>query len=265
MVAPWKALSTLGVAGALLLLLGADGDGCGGGAAGTTSQTPPPAAVRVDFAALSDFYAAPFPSEHRRRADGTIDLASFPNPALVGLVDKIAAIVGADADGFGATSGVYFSLDAPLDPATLPDMRGTLTAEAPVFLVSVDEASVDVGTRYPVKPYFEADGGPFGATNQLTLLPYQGVALRPGTLYAAVVRRSVHDAKGNPLGTPDALQKLFDGGTPEGMSNAAAKSYHTAIDWLAAHGVPKSDIAALAVYRTGHPTATFEKVKDAAL
>ena len=49
MVAPWKALSTLGVAGALLLLLGADGDGCGGGssgtggAAGTTSQTPPPA------------------------------------------------------------------------------------------------------------------------------------------------------------------------------------------------------------------------------
>ncbi len=271
MVAPWKALSTLGVAGALLLLLGADGDGCGGGSsgtggsAGTTSQTPPPAAVRVDFAALSDFYAAPFPSEHRRRADGTIDLASFPNPALVGLVDKIAAIVGADADGFGATSGVYFSLDAPLDPATLPDMRGTLTEDAPVFLVSVDEASVDVGTRYPVKPYFEADGGPFGATNQLTLLPYQGVALRPGTLYAAVVRRSVHDAKGNPLRTPDALQELFDGGTPEGMSDAAAKSYHTAIDWLAAHGVPKTDIAALAVYRTGHPTATFEKVKDAAL
>ncbi len=268
---PWKALSTLSTAGALLLLLGADGDGCGGGTSGTggtggtTTETPPPAAVRVDFAALSDFYAAPFPSEHRRRADGTIDISSFPNPTLVGLVDRIAEITAADADGFGATSGVYFSLSAPLDRGTLPDMRGTLSKDAPVFLVSVDEASVDVGTRYPVKVEFEEDGGPFGATNQLTVLPYQGVPLRPGTLYAAVVRRSVHDAKGHPLATPDALQKLFDGGTPDGMSDAAAKSYLTAVDWLAAHGVPSSDIAALAVYRTGHPTATFEKVKDAIL
>ncbi|MFO0587213.1 MAG: hypothetical protein U0441_06735 [Polyangiaceae bacterium] len=258
------------MAGALLLLMGANGDGCSGGdtgAGGSGGKTvaAPPTMVRADFGALSDFYGAPFPSEHRRRADGTIDIQSFPNPEAVGLVDKIAKIAAADSDGFGATSGVYFSLTGLLDSASLPDMRGSLKDDASVFLVSVDETSPDVGVRYPIKTEFEADGGPFGAVNQLTVLPYQGVPLRPETLYAAVIRRSVRDASGNALGPSDSLQALLDGKVPQGLGDAAAKSYQTAISWLGAHGVPAKEIAGLAVYRTGAPTAAFAKVKDAIL
>lgn len=255
----WKTFSTVSVATAVLLLLGADGDGCGG------APVVPPAMtrVRLDFASTSDFYAAPFPSEHRRRSDGTIDVGAFPNANGIGLVDQIVQIVGADADGFGTTSGVYFSLTGALDPASLPDVRGSLGADATVFLVSVDDAAPDVGTRYPLKVGFELDGGPFGAPNLLTALPYQGVPLRPETLYAAVVRRSARDAKGAQLGAAPELTRLMQGTVPDGMSAEAATRYRTALAWLGAHGTPVSDIAGLSVFRTGNPTGTFEKVKDA--
>lgn len=271
MAAVRKTLSTLSVAGVLFLLLGANGDGCGGGPSGTggtagTGGSPSaPAAVRMEMGNGADFYASPFPSEHRRGADGHIDMSGFPNPGKIGLVDSIGAIAAADADGFGATSGVYFSLSAPLDPASLPTMRQTTKEGSAVFLVSVDEKSVDEGTLYPIEVDFQEDGGPFGAENLLTLLPYQGVPLRPGTLYAAVVRRTVLDAKGASLGASDVVQSLAAGGKPDGMSDAAAESYTTALDWLLAHGVAPKDIAALAVYRTGHPTDAFDAVTTAAL
>jgi len=256
MSAHWKTFSTVLGAGAVLLLLGANGDGCGG------SPAPAATAIRHDFAATSDFYAAPFPSEHRRKADGTIDMSRFPNPASIGLVDQIVQVVGADADGFGTTSAVYFSLTGKLDPTSLPDYRGSLASDASVFLVSVDEGAPDAGTRYPVKVGFEADGGPFGAPNLLALLPYQGVALRPGTLYAAVVRRTVRDAKGAQLGAATEIQRLAQGVVPAGMDAQAATRYRTALTWLAENGIAAGDIAGLSVFRTGNPTATFAKVAE---
>jgi hypothetical protein len=218
--------------------------------------------VLVDYASISDFYAAPFPSEHRRKADGHIDLTGFPNPSSVALVDEIAKIAAADSDGFGATSGIFFQLSDGLDPTSLPDMRTSLTADSPVLLVSVDESSPDAGMLYPIKADFQEDGGPFGAPNLLTLLPYQGVPLRPGGLYAAVVRRTVRGSDGLPLGPSDVVAKLAAGGAVFGMSSAAAASYKTALDWLSKHGVSPGDIAAIAVFRTGNPTVAFGKVKD---
>ncbi|MEZ4293561.1 MAG: hypothetical protein R3B70_01195 [Polyangiaceae bacterium] len=255
-----RKLSTFCAALGALILLGADGDGCSGSATVVPEQGT---TVRMDMAAATDFYAAPFPSEHRRRADGTIEMGSFPNPNGIELVTKIADIVGHDADGFGTTSGIYFSLTDALDPASLPvDMRASTAEGAGVFLVSVDAEAPDFGQRYPVKVGFEVDGGPFGAPNLLAMLPYQGVPLRPGTLYAAVVRTSVHDAAGKELSASRVVQRIAAGLSPEGMSDASVSAYRQAIVALAKQGVSSGDVAGLSVFRTGHPDEQFGRVVE---
>ena len=153
-----RSLSTIGGASALLLLLGADGGGCGGGAAPAPVSTG--TTIRHELGATNDFYAAPFPNEMRRRADGSVDMSGFPNPNGIALVDQLLGILNADSNGFGMTSAVYFSTTAPLDPSTLPDMRKSTQPDAPVFLMSVDPDAPDFGARYPIQVGFQADGGP---------------------------------------------------------------------------------------------------------
>jgi hypothetical protein len=208
----------------------------------------------------SEFYAAPFPSEHRRKPDGHLDLAGFPNPDNISLVSQILKIVETDADGFGTSSGVFFTLTDAIDPGSLPGLRDTLSTSSPVLLMSVDPKAPDAGQLYPVRVDFQADGGPFGAPNLLAVLPYQGIPLRPGTLYAAVVQRSVRDAAGKPLAVAPAVDVLARGGTPAGMSEQAASDYRSAMDRLAAADVVPQEIAGLAVFRTGNPTESFARV-----
>lgn len=255
-----KKFSTVGIAGAVLLLLGASGDGCGG----SPPLEDPGTIVRMELGS-ADFYAAPFPSEHRRKADGKLDVSGFPNPNGIGLADLIVDILATDADGFGTTSAVYFTTTAPLDPSSLPDMRASVEADASVFLVSVDPEAPDYGKRYPVQVGFEEDGGPFGAPNLLAVLPYQGVPLRPGARYAAVVRRTVRDASGEALGVSPAMSDLAGGLAPEGMSAAAAAEYRVALNVLQLQGVDTAEIAALAVFRTGDPARRFGEYVDHAL
>lgn len=261
MASSWKKLSTLGIAGGVLLLLGANGDGCGG----SPSVTEPGTTVRMELGNGADFYAAPFPSEHRRKADGTLDVAGFPNAGGIGLADKIVDILSRDADGFGTTSGIFFTTTGALDPSSLPDMRASVEAASPVFLIGIDLDAPDFGRRYPIDVGFEIDGGPFGAPNLLAVLPYQGVPLRPGTLYAAVVRRSVRDASGESLGAAPEVDELRAGGTPEGMSEASAQDYRRSLNLLGALGVDTGDIAGLSVFRTGNPSRTLGKFVEHAL
>ncbi|MBK8255104.1 MAG: hypothetical protein IPK82_20890 [Polyangiaceae bacterium] len=239
-----------------VLLMGADGDGC----SSTPIAVDPGTTIRMDMANTADFYASPFPSEHRRTADGKVVFEGFPNKGGVSLVDQISEIVKRDADGFGTSSGVYFTVTDEIDPASLPsDMRKSLENEASVFLVGVDPKAPDFGVRYPITVGFELDGGPFGAPNLLSLLPYQGVPLRPGTLYAAVVRRTVKDKSGKPLGESSVLRDIWQGALPNGMTDAAATDYRTAIGAVQGQGVALSDLAALAVFRTGNPVEQMGK------
>lgn len=227
--------------------------------------TPGATSVRMDFTAAGDFYAAPFPGEHRRTASGKVDLTGFPNPDHIELVDRIVDLVASDADGFGTTSGIFFSLTGPIDPSGLPDVAGSMAPGAPVFLMDVDPASPEALTRRPVKVGFAADGGPFGAPNLLALLPHQGVPLRPSTTYAAVVLTSLSGPAGEPLGVTGSMTALLSGQVPEGLSPRAASHYLRAIGQLAAAGVEPGSIAGLTVFRTGAPAAQLETVLQHAL
>ena len=217
-----------------------------------------PPAIRMTFA-RPDFYAAPFPSDDLRAANGTIALGAFPNPDGVSMVAQALALTARDARGFASTGGVFFSLTAPLPGATLPDLAGSIASDARVFLVGVDAASPDAGRRYPVEVFFETDGGPFGAPNLLSLVPLQGAPLRPSTTYAAVVLRTVATP---PLAVSDEMRALARGDAPLGLESPALDTYRRALTALDAAGVARAEIAGLAVFTTDAPIEGMARVRD---
>lgn len=191
------------------------------------------------------FYAAPFPSEHRRREDGTLAVFDFPNPARNEFVEGLRQIVAKDADGFGRTSAIYFSADGPLGMR-----RFELGADVGLRLMHLD-APTD--PPVPVTIETSDDSGPHGAPHLLSVLPLQGRPLVSDGLHAVVVERRFGDATGAPLGVPLSLRQLLGGEAPAGLTGEAAELYLRAMEVLEEQGQDLDEVAGLAVFRTGHP------------
>jgi hypothetical protein len=231
-----------------------------------SSSAPAPAAsttVRMAFARAGGFFSAPFPSDERMDASGRISLAGYPNEFHNGMVASATTRIEADAHGFSTTAGVFFTTTAAIDPASLPDRKGSVDAAASVFLVDVDPSSPAKGTRVYLDASFLADGGEYAAPNLLSLVPLQGTPLRPKTRYAAVVTTRVRDAGGRALAAAPEIATLASGATPGGLTPAVASEYHDALATLGALGVGADTIAGLAVYTTGDPTAELYRVTAA--
>jgi len=217
--------------------------------------------VNMHFDGAS-FYDAPWPSDHLLQDDGSVALAGFPSS--VSFVDELLAVLDGQARGFGTTSGVFFSLDAPIDSQGLPSLQQSLDEDASMLLLSVDPASADYLQRYPFTSRFQVDGGPFGASNMLSLVPLQGLPLRPNTRYAAVVTRRLKSVLGAPLSTSASMKALARGEQPAGLSDTALAHYQQALAALTEHGVDTEEIAGLTVFTTSDPTAAlFELTQHA--
>src|ERR1700722_16860641 len=178
-------------------------------------STPPPAPsskteVEMSFDRAGKWLTAPFPSDDLRAADGAVDFPAFPNPQKLSIVSQLRSLIG-EAHGFSQNGGVFFSLTGALDASKLPTLDASLGAGSSVFLISVDTKAPDFLRRYPVNVSFQADGGPYGSKNLLSVVPLQGRPLRPGTTYAAVVLRALGDAKGLPLEVSASMSLLAEG------------------------------------------------------
>ncbi len=206
----------------------------------------------MDFSS-ADFWAAPFPSDHRVGSDGTVDLGAFPNPSNDIPVSQLVTMVSHVARGFSVTGGAFVSFTDDLDEASLPGLTESVGTSATVFLTAVSDGAPDAGVRVPVYVSFDADGGPYGAPHLLSAVPLGGMVLRAHESYALVVTRDVHDVHGAALGQAAAVAALARGDVPEGMGSTVAASYTAALNALLAHGVETSNVAALAVYTTGDP------------
>lgn len=217
--------------------------------------------VMMQFDRAAGFFAAPFPSDDLRRADGTIDISGFPNPQGNLYVETIRKIV-APARGYGTTMGVLFQLtDAGIGAP--PDLSHSTDAGASVFLVGVDPASPDRGRRHPAFIRFRAEPSVFAPRNLLSVVPLQGMPLRPETTYAAVVTRALGAPA--PLGVSLEMAQLAAGERPASLPESAYPAYRDALVELAAQGVAAADIAGLAVFRTQDPTADLLRFRADAL
>ncbi|MFN7954328.1 MAG: hypothetical protein U0610_21560 [bacterium] len=186
------------------------------------------------------------------------------------MVDDVLALAERESDGFSVTTGAFFRFTAALDPESLPRAPlDTLAGTAPVFLIDVDPTSPERGRRFPLHAGFQADAGPFGATNLLVLLPLQGIPLAEGTRYAAGVTRAVRDAAGRPLASSPEMQALLRGKRPASMGDGVFAEYRDALATLDELGIGADALAALTVFTTGHPMrrmrALAERMENIAL
>jgi hypothetical protein len=217
----------------------------------SSSEEPPAVSPRMDFT-RPELFAAPFPSDDLLAAGDRLERFSFPNPDGNALVKRLVDAVVRDARGFATTGGVFVAFDAPIDPTSLPDVATSLTPAASVALVSVD-GNVEHGKRWPISVELDAEGGPFGIPNLLAAVPFAGVPLAARSTYALVVRRSVRDGRGRSIARAPAVDALLRGERPEKMGDRAFAAYRHALDELSRAGI--DDVAALAVFTTGDPTA----------
>jgi len=243
-------MTRLGEGAAALLLMAAVG--CGGDEGPTTT-------VMMDFAVEPsvDFYAAPFPSQHRLGPEGGVSMADFPNPDGTPIVQQVTALLDG-ADGFATTAGVFLRTSGPIDPTSLPSLRASVTGEASVYLLDLQ-----TDQHIPVTVRFEADGGPHGAANLLSVLPLQGVPLQPGKAFAVVVTDAVRDAGGAPLVRGPSMNRIARGELPEGLEGDAARLYRAALESLEDAGTVDRAVG-MAVFRTWDPKRRLARLIEAA-
>ncbi|HSQ62558.1 MAG TPA: hypothetical protein VLM85_05065 [Polyangiaceae bacterium] len=211
-----------------------------------------PVEISMDFTRPASLYDAPFPSEDLRTSDGHVDLSKFPGRDSALVITQALKLVETDARGFSTTAGVFMQATGALDPASLPSLDASVADGAAVFLVDADPSSPDFKHKVPVSVSYQDDGGPYGAPYLLTILPYQGLPLRPQTRYAAVVTTKVRDSLGRPLAASPAMVGLLGGLEPEGVTGPAGQEMIDATAVVAGL-VDPTTIAGVAVYRTDSP------------
>lgn len=227
---------------------------CGGSSSDNPTVPTGVVRVRMDFSRAASLYDAPFPSADLMTSEGQVEISAFPNPSRAGIVDQAIRLIERDNDGFGLTSGVFLSLTGAIDRTRLPSIEDTLSAHSPVFLMSVDDRK-----QVPVRVDFVTDGGPFGAPNLLSLVPYQGIPLRPKTQYVAAVCVDLLDTSGYRL----AQDPTVAAGTPGiGMLNDDdANAYKRALTAASS----RCTVAGLSTFTTGDPVASFARFTADAL
>ena len=196
-----------------------------------------------------DFYALPFPNDIHRKADGSLDLSLFPTNSQ--LVDSYRA-AAETLDGFSLNAAISSRFTAAIDPASLPDPAGSLDPAASVYLVNVDGASPDFGTRTPIIAKYRDDKTNTIGPNRLVVRPYPGFGLDEGTTYALVITNKIKDAGGAPIVRAPEFDTLLGSGGGSAMT-AARTAYKPLTDWLGMNG-GTADVVSAAVFTTEHAT-----------
>lgn len=230
-------------------------------------KATPKGAVRVMFELPRDGAPiepgrTPWPTELARRDDGHIDLRGYPghdSALLSEYLDRAAE----DLDGFSIAPVAYFRFEGPIDLGDAPEKDASRSIQAPIVLADVDPASPERGTLYPLERRGFSRDMRYLRKGTLAVRPLDGFVLRPGTLYAAAVRRSFGDVPGG-LGTSLDLETVL-AKTPrtEAVAERARAVHAPAVEALESLGLPRSEIAAIAVFRTGNPHAMISKLVGA--
>jgi len=204
-----------------------------------------------------DFWALPMPSDLRRNADGEVDLTRWsgrwrPNSLVEMWLNSSKERL---KDGWGVSSGAFFTFSGELDPASLPaDPRASMSETSPVFLVDIDPTSSELGRRFPLNVEYRAKGDLFSPDKMLAVTPVFGFVRRTSTLYAFVVTDAVKDTSGNPIGSS---RIFFDGlaGSGEAAANLAPL-----VAFAKDKGLDTSHFVGAAVFRTFDHNALLRKL-----
>jgi hypothetical protein len=224
-----------------------------------------PTSVAMDPTHAGGFFAAPWPSDTRRHANGSIDLTGFPGRSTVPLADVVLGRGEAATFGFGTNSAVFFQTTAAIAPASIPvfaDLSTHLRSSA--MLLDLDHPG---SPPVPLLADFKVPGTALRPADLLTLLPYPGHPLAPGTRYAAVLFNGLTDTSGQRLAPAPIISQL-DGAAPANVSpstwtqlrderDAASQAVRSRTLWH------PSEMVAFSVFTTQDPTAEMHAIAAA--
>ncbi|MCB9665070.1 MAG: hypothetical protein H6732_13225 [Alphaproteobacteria bacterium] len=231
---------------------------------------PPPTsyegtAVRFDLEGAQrggdDFYAYPYPADARLTARGGPPLKDLP---FVEEVPQVLALARSanELEGYPVTPVAWFQVDGALAERDPTDVIAA-SPDATLLLVDVDPDSPGRGSLVPLVAQTLVPD-PYTAEGVLALSPVPGFVLRAGTEHAFVVRRSLGDAAGDPLGAPARLLSLLRGEVDDGSVEATGFAHlGETLDTL---GVDREDVASATVFTTADTVARLhaltEQVRD---
>jgi hypothetical protein len=172
---------------------------------------------------LADFLAHPWPSDARKRTNGTIDLAALPNPTSSSTLEDYRKVFEDNTRAFGTTVASYVAFDGAIDDGTLfSDPLEAMDPNAPLYLVDVDARSPEKGRRFPLMLRSEDRATLYLPAHHLIALPPYGIPFRGGTTYALIGTSKVHAAGGAPIAQAKALHNaLYDRCLDETASSIA--------------------------------------------
>ncbi|MCB9682865.1 MAG: hypothetical protein H6733_15465 [Alphaproteobacteria bacterium] len=224
-----------------------------------------PDADHAVFDVTAGFWASPFPGDQRVDVDSRrVDVAAFPNPDAIPLVDTLVGMVDQQVQGWATSGAIYVPFEAPVDPAGLPDLAASVTPAAKVFLVDVDEDPEGQGARYPIEVVVRDEATVYGPAHAVVALPLQGVPLPPRRRFALVVTRDLGAVDGHALAPAPAISALLQGERPSGWRADVTDQYAAAVDVLAAQGVGLDTVAGLTVFTTSRPIREWKDIVVAA-
>ena len=229
-----------------------------------------PDGVHVRFAPGSeDFFDLPFPSDLRRRPDGSLDFTDWPGAMANDVLGKWLPAAEELVDGWGVTSGVFVFLTGAIDEGTLPsDPHETIWQEGgaapPIFLIDVDPSSPERGRTWPLELRFRDEDATLTPGHRLAAIPLFGLTRRPLTRYALVLTDSVRSVDAEPLSRPMALDWLLAGAavTDRYDRQVDPAPYVEAAAWLKERGLETEHIASLTLFTTGDPGARLRQLAE---
>ena len=260
-----------------------------GGSGGTTAECPTPEVV-PGVAALyekelalaasgsdASFFSFPWPELSRPFAG----VLGFPNPpaalgcdppagggvsALVsGAIDPLEyrqyliELSAASLETAARHPGVFVAFTGALDAGQLPTPAASLSADAHVFLLDVDEGSPELGAKIPIRTRVYQNSH-YLPPHTLAAVPAPGFPLRAATRYALVVTRNLRDQSGQNLGSDLAFERKKIALGCEG----ADPDYAPVFDLLEADlELAREDVAAMTVFESGTPTSPLETLRPA--
>jgi hypothetical protein len=217
------------------------------------STAPSGAAPRYE-ATPSGFLDRPWPTDQLRAADGTIDLSGFPNPDQVDILTAYIEYGEEALRGWGLNGSVYFRLDGPLDPSSLPSPTASRDdPKAVAQLVNVTPKSKAYGKRWPlVFAFHQGTADPYLPNHTLALRPVFGFPLTEGETHCAILTRAIKDASGKYLARPETFSQALE--TDPSLAPLAA--------WLPSSQLLPEDLAAATCFSTDRPTHELQKVRE---
>lgn len=184
------------------------------------------------------FWNFPFPSDQRLDERGAPDIARFPNPRDVSILNDLLAIVP-DRRGWPMMMPAYFRFTAPV-PETALDV---VLADGPLYLIDIDPASPERGAKLPVvAKTLAADR--YVPSDVLAIAPRPGIVMRANTQYAYVIARDFAPGFSRPAGFSE-------------------KTYPALWETLELIGIPREDVLVATVFTTGDEIARMRARSEA--